>query len=243
MQITFSNIFVVLNGRRTSSQFVLIALVVGLLCLGGCSRSARTVSAASTSGMNAQQASASPQTADSQGLLTIGVVYVAPVEAATGVELSSSKSQLLTDNLIRGLKEQLELELVTPQVSEQQLNLVAETHDEIFKAAASADADTVLFARVDRFIDRNGTTIGSSQGAEVALTISLRRIADRREIWTRSFGYRDQALSDNLLKLPSRRAQQQEAASAGWLSAEQLFNNGVRELARTLRRERVTAFQ
>ncbi len=99
--------------------------------------------------------------------------------------------------------------------------------------------DAVLSTTVHRFTERSGSAVGANVGAEVDFAMELRSVADGNLVWSASYHYSDQAISENLLKvvetLKTRKGK-------GWVTARQALSYGFASASKELALARQQAF-
>ena len=84
-----------------------------------------------------------------------------------------------------------------------------------------------------------GSALGSSSGATVNFQMSLYRTADAKQVWEASYYFRDQALSENLLKIGDRF---EKGQGAGWRTALRVISDGFRAALRDFSAKRQAGF-
>jgi len=84
--------------------------------------------------------------------------------------------------------------------------------------------DAVLRTELLRFEERQGSAIGG-EPAVISFKMSLRAIPSGVEVWTAQYFFRQEALSENLLRINERLGK--EGMGAGWRSAHDVFQRGV----------------
>ncbi len=102
--------------------------------------------------------------------------------------------------------------------------------------ARQAGTDGVIFASVDSLKERVGSRVGVTEPASLGFSIVVLRTSDSKEIWSGSYSYQDQPLSDNLLTI------RDSLENPGWKSAHDLFNTGLHEALRDFAERRVGQF-
>jgi hypothetical protein len=118
--------------------------------------------------------------------------------------------------------EQVARETMTLKVSTTGASSAAGRRGDPSKGSAAADA--VLVTELLRFEERQGSAIGG-EPAVVSFRMSLRAAPAGTEVWGAQYFYRQEAVSENLLRLNERVGS--SGYGAGWRSANELFKRGV----------------
>jgi hypothetical protein len=87
-------------------------------------------------------------------------------------------------------------------------------------------ADAVLKTELLRFEDRQGSAVGGDP-AIVSFRMTLQAVPSGAEVWGAQYFYRQEAVSENLLRIKERIGP--AGLGAGWRSAQDLFQRGVQE--------------
>ena len=163
-------------------------------------------------------------------LLTVNSVLVArPVISTTdGVrpELAISLYRILEDAARAQLSMKVEFEEDNSQLKSS-------------KGAKknNTNVDAVLRTKVTRYIDRIGSRIGGDQLASVKFAMELESINGEKDFWQGNYSFRDQPLTENLL-----RADQVFDDGIHWHTAPGLFRQGVEQALRELSETRERQF-
>lgn len=96
-------------------------------------------------------------------------------------------------------------------------------------AADRFGADAVLVGTVDRYRERTGEALGTSQAASVSFGVTLHRAPDGARLWNATFDETQAPLNENLLN-----ARRYPGGGTRWLSAEELARWGAGELAKSM---------
>lgn len=91
-------------------------------------------------------------------------------------------------------------------------------------ALRARGADAVLVTEVMDYQDRAGSSIGG-EPATVAFVMTIKSTSDGEPVWRGHYFYRQEAFSDNLLKIGDRLGG--GGTGAGWVSGRLLFERGV----------------
>lgn len=105
------------------------------------------------------------------------------------------------------------------------------------KGSVDKNVDAVLRTSVTRYIDRSGSRIGSEQLAAVDFAMELQALDAKTSFWEGSYHFRDQALTENLL-----RADQVFEDGVHLRTAPGLFRQGVEQALRELSETREKQF-
>jgi hypothetical protein len=102
----------------------------------------------------------------------------------------------------------------------------------------TTDSDAVLNTEILRFEERQGSAIGG-EPAVVSFRMTLR---DRvgAELWSASYFLKQEALSENLLRIKERVGP--DGLGAGWRSAHYVFQRGVESALKDLNTQRERQF-
>ncbi len=94
----------------------------------------------------------------------------------------------------------------------------------VVSASAAAKADSVLNTEVLSYQEREGSKFGG-EPATVSFLMTISRASDGAQVWQANYFFRQEALSDNWLKIGQRYGS--NGTGSGWLSARELFDRGV----------------
>ncbi len=106
--------------------------------------------------------------------------------------------------------------------------------------APSSSADGILQTEVLELRELRGSSVGGEPAA-VAIRLSIKRSRDKRTVWTASYVNRQEALSDNWLKIGQRIGA--GGTGAGFVGAEALFRRGIGDSLQDFNRRRDAQFQ
>jgi hypothetical protein len=85
-------------------------------------------------------------------------------------------------------------------------------------------ADAVLHTELLRFEERQGSAIGG-EPAVISFKMTMKTGASGVEVWSAQYFFRQEALSENLLRINERIGK--DGLGAGWRSANDVFQRGV----------------
>lgn len=103
----------------------------------------------------------------------------------------------------------------------------------------SAKADGVLRTEIVQFQDRQGSAIGG-EPATVSFRMSVVSSSAKETVWDAQYFYRQEPLSDNLLKLGDRLGA--AGSGAGWVSGHGLLQRGISAAIEDFNRRREQQF-
>jgi hypothetical protein len=92
------------------------------------------------------------------------------------------------------------------------------------RLAKGATTDAVLHTDLLRFEQRQGSAIGG-EPAVISFRMSMRTVPAGVEVWSAQYFLRQEALSENLLRINERVGK--DGLGAGWRSAGDVFKKGV----------------
>jgi len=92
------------------------------------------------------------------------------------------------------------------------------------RAAGKSSTDAVLYTDLLRFEERQGSAVGGDP-AVVSFKMSMRTVPTGLEVWSAQYFFRQEALSENLLRINERLGK--GGLGAGWRSAHDVFQKGV----------------
>jgi len=151
--------------------------------------------------------------------------------------ISAEKNTSLESIIAKTLKEELSLDLkfaseyhVTPEYGIQN-DVQAPKSARALKSNGEYDAK--LSIKLVRFDERQGSSFGTEKVAAVSFISQVSNASG--VLWERRFFFQDQAFSDNLLQATER---SKISSRSGWLTAEEIFEYGLREVCRNLSKDR-----
>jgi hypothetical protein len=106
-------------------------------------------------------------------------------------------------------------------------------------AIKKGGADGVLLPELLEYVERNGSSLGGEPAA-VAFRLSLFNTTDGKLVWQATYSQKQEALTDNLLKIGDRLGK--EGSGAGWNSGSEALKRGLGEAFRDLRSRREQQF-
>jgi hypothetical protein len=92
------------------------------------------------------------------------------------------------------------------------------------RSSTRGDVDAVLLTELLRFEERQGSAVGG-EPAVVSFRMTMQAVPSGTEVWSAQYFYRQEALSENLLRINERVGS--AGYGAGWRSAQELFKRGL----------------
>lgn len=202
----------------------MLFLIPLLICLAACQQ---------TSGPTSQPSLVTPsllaQSQMPRDLLKINSLAILPPEIDSRVTYPDGWPASVFEELDRAAHEQLDLQLIPSKDVRSAIKANgardALAPDAIVKLGKQVGADGVLYTRLLRFVEREGSAVGATVPAGVDFTMTLSRVSDGKQVWEASYHFQDAALSDNLFKVQNRL---HDGHGAGWRTADDLLSNGFR---------------
>lgn len=99
--------------------------------------------------------------------------------------------------------------------------------------------DGVLQTDISKFIEREGSTLGSEAGAQLTFSFEIIRSSDSKKIWGASYAFKDKALSEDVIAFGKGVANK---GGIGWSSASRMLRNGFIQGLRELNSQRTDTF-
>jgi hypothetical protein len=106
-------------------------------------------------------------------------------------------------------------------------------------ALRKAGADALVMTEILTFSERDGSAIGG-EPATVAFVMTVKRTSDGAPVWQGNYFYKQEALSENLLKLGDRLGA--GGSGPGWASARAIFERGIEAALRDFGAKREQQF-
>lgn len=178
------------------------------------------------------------EVADPAALARVSSVVIAPVTVDGRAQIESTNAaRPLFDEVTSAIGGQMNAELFAdPRQYSVHDFQSREGARRAYQIASEKRATAVLLTDVHRYVERDGSRLGANEPAEIGFTMTLSDTATRQPLWKASYFYRDQPLSENLLRLP------QQVKNPGWQSAHALLIEGLKVAARDLAERRSNAF-
>lgn len=103
-------------------------------------------------------------------------------------------------------------------------------------SGANSQADAVLRTEILRFDERSGSAFGG-EPAVVSFRMAMYSRAARADMWSAQYFLKQEALSENLLRIGERKG-----LGAGWSTAHDVFKKGVNEALQDFNSQREQRF-
>ena len=227
---------------------------LGIIFCLGCARNSGRLSNASSApgGTLTDSAGLQSRPTERHEIVAINSVLVLPPRPDLDQSQNSALSAVFTDGafyreLAEGFRAQNELQVVASDevAALMRKDLLGRQGGPLNTAEISAlgqkyRTDAVLATTVHRYSERSGSAVGANAGAEVDFAMELRTSAGANLVWSASYHFSDQAISENLLKaietLKTR-------SGKGWITARQALSYGFAAASKELALVRQQAFQ
>jgi hypothetical protein len=190
---------------------VLLMVAHSAACHGGSGRRGRSLSETREEKALATQPVVSP--------LTVNVTHGALLKGINSLEIATP---VLPGNAARSLSHEEVRAMVTRTARETMTLKIFDSVDR--RGADGAKVDGVLRTEIIQFHERQGSEIGG-EPATVSFRMSIVSAIDKRTVWDAHYFYRQEPLSDNLLKLGERLGS--SGTGAGWVSGHSILQRGV----------------
>lgn len=191
--------------------FVLLIAAQTIACHGGNTRRGRAVGGAQDGKESAARTVTPP--------LTVNVPHGDLLKGINSLEIATP---VLPGNAARSLSHEDVKAMVIRTAREIMTLKIIDSGDR--RGSEGARVDGVLRTEVIQFHDRQGSAIGG-EPATVSFRMSVVSASDKQTVWDAHYFYRQEPLSDNLLKLGERLGS--SGSGAGWVSGHGLLQRGV----------------
>jgi len=210
---------------RPSGGWLVAAVVIIGVGSVGCFRRPTTIGTSAGSG-NTTKTSAvvSPlvsQVEKRERLLEVSSLEIAPPTVNANVKLVTLSAEEAQAVIVRTAQEIMTLKITSG------------------KAGARGTTDAILRTDITQFQERNGSAFGG-EPATVSFRMEIFARARPEPIWEAQYFYRQEALTDNLLRLGERIGPSGEGA--GWASGQVLFERGISAALQDFNRRREQQF-
>ncbi|RIL09716.1 MAG: hypothetical protein DCC75_05945 [Proteobacteria bacterium] len=183
-----------------------------------------------------------------EALLHVNSVGILPVSFDQAAEAARESKIPFDLKLEQALRENLSLEIMPakeflggtsfdPNGGDRLQSMAGQ--QEVLRIAAKRGLDGVLSVNVHDFSSRIGSKVGAVQAAGLHFSVSLKRVPDGAELWQADYRFKDEALTDNLLRIKDRVSRK---GAAGWRSAEELVTKGFQAASSDLSSKRAEQF-
>ena len=220
--------------RPLACKFVVSGVVVALL---GCEH----VSSRATPGAELSGALRS-DVAQSDDLLAVNSLAVLPIEFGDRTRNLAQHSSEYYNLLRDAVGSELGLTLKADDELFKRLNTLSGTSrlDQAVSHARAIGADSILRTVVHEYQERRGSSMAADQMAQFNFSMSVVRVRDGRVVWSSNYNFRDQAATDNLLRLSE---QGSGADKFGFSTASDSLAIALRTAVRDLSDRRSARFQ
>ena len=230
---TASMMFTAVDGAGMRKSFVRSVVwgcvVIGVAHLGACHSATRrdgSVGGNQASKGLAARTVASPLVASApRGDLLKGINSI-EIETPT---LPGNSSRMLSHEEVRAMITRTAREVMTLKIVD-----AGDRRDQ-----GSKKADGVLRTEIVQFQDRQGSAIGG-EPATVSFRMSVVSSPEKQTVWDAQYFYRQEPLSENLLKLGDRLGA--AGSGAGWVSGHGLLQRGISAAIEDFNRRREQQF-
>jgi hypothetical protein len=205
--------------RECTSRWLLSAGLVGItLCFYGCAPGsspghARSRRAGNPAEVASPLTSSAPRPELLAGINSIEIARPSVASSTGQVSIDPADAQRMIEQVAR--------ETMTLKISMQGTST---SGTNTRKAGAGTMADAVLHTELLRFEERQGSAIGG-EPAVISFRMSMKASPSGPEVWGAQYFFRQEALSENLLKINQRVGK--GGLGAGWRSASDVFQKGV----------------
>lgn len=205
--------------QRCTPKWLLSAGFVGItLCLNGCTPGgsagyARGRRVANPAEVASPLSSQSPRPELLAGINSIEIAKPSIASSTAQVSIDPADAQRIIEQVAR--------ETMTLKIS---MEGAPVTGASTRRGAGSGSADAVLHTELLRFEQRQGSAIGG-EPAVISFRMSIKAAQSGAEVWAAQYFFRQEALSENLLKINQRVGE--GGLGAGWRSASDVFQKGV----------------
>ena len=182
------------------------------------------------------------EVAQSDDLLAVNSLAVLPIEFSDRTRTLSQHSSEYYNLLRDAVSSELGLALKADDDIFKSLNSLSGTSrlDRAVSHARAIGADSILRTVVHEFQERRGSNMAADQMAQFNFSMSVIRVRDGRVVWSSNYNFRDQAATDNLLRLNE---QGSGAEKFGFSTASDSLAIALRTAVRDLSDRRSARFQ
>jgi hypothetical protein len=177
--------------------------------------------------------------ADASRLKGVNRVLIAPVEIDRDVSRKSdvrlSETHPFYADLVRAAEQGLQVEIVKGLPVLEAVGKQTGAGNSLDRNAALArsfSADSVIITRIHRYEERLGNRFAADRPASLSFTMRLIDSSEGRELWSASYRFHDEALSENFFKIKEKAARGK--GKRGWQNAYQLLQSAFIEAVTAL---------
>ena len=186
---------------------------------------------------NELQARLVSHAASPQELLTLNSVLILPLDVDARVDTTQIATAEVYDELLDAAQRELGLKVFGESSGSGGARHLKSVENSL-EMGKKVKADGVLQAKLENFIERSGSAVGG-EPATVSFSMSVLRVEDGKELWSATYFFKDEALSQNLLKVGDRLS---KSNGAGWKSARAVLAEGFDGAMEDLSKRRVQQF-
>jgi len=218
----------------SNPKTILISCLIVLLI--GCAPADRRVNTFSSPALNTR-VSTPAALLEINSISVLPVIFDVKTRHLSGSEVAGS----LYGNLEAVLRNEMDIDIV----SGQELRGVGDLSEvpassHLIEIARTNRTDSVLMTQLHSYFEKIGTQYSASQPAMVDFSMSLFNADLGRVVWQSTYHFRDQALSENVLRL-----QEYLYAKRGprWMTAVEIWRHGLELAVQDLALRRTMAFE
>ncbi len=219
--------FIKFRSVNSADVLLLGVCVLAVAFASGCISSSRTHNPRQSSDLTNRGVVASPLTAqlhNSAQLAGVNSIKIEPPSFSNSgnpISLTSDEAAIIIERIAR---ETMTLKVVGASRGAKN---------------SATPADAVLRTEILRFDERQGSAVGG-EPAVVSFRMSLQGSVQRGPIWSAQYFLKQEAVSENLLRLGERVGA--SGLGAGWRSASEVFEKGVSAALTNLNSQREGQF-
>ena len=178
----------------------------------------------------------------SDDLLAVNSLAVLPIEFSDRTRALAQHSSEYYSLLRDAVSSELGLALKTDDELFKRFNTLSGSKrmDQALLYARALGADSILRTVVHEYQERRGSTMAADQMAQFNFSMSVIRVRDGQVVWSSNYNFRDQAATDNLLRLGE---QGSGAEKFGFSKASDSLAVALRTAVRDLSDRRSARFQ
>jgi hypothetical protein len=174
------------------------------------------------------------------GVSSIGVIQPLfrqeVLENPSRYGINQAEKQVISSAIITSLRQQVTLEVIDlrekalPEVN----TLLA--RNQALNIGRKNLVQNILVTSIEDFQSRSGTQVGSNLSAALGFKLALLRVRDGSELWTATYSFRDNAITDNLLAINKRA---ESGTGPGWKNIKGLAQGAFTAAFRNLEERRL----
>ncbi|MBX7136708.1 MAG: hypothetical protein K1X83_01905 [Oligoflexia bacterium] len=174
-------------------------------------------------------------------LVGINSILVAPPQFAEAARGSAPNQSMLYGLLTDAADEELDLKLISGTEVLKRFESAASSDSQAkqLRLAKEMHLDGLLLTTFNQYEERQGSKVGTNIPAAVSFRMKLLRVADGAELWSGSYYFKDQALSENLFRIKDKLT---EKSGPQWRNAPELARQGFKSAMSDLGSKRLQQF-